>query len=121
MFLIQVRFLIQTICLSTPFDILTKKICLGQKVFFLINVKLPENLIFDTQLVEKCTISGVLANFRKRVSFWGPYLSSKHFSYRSLNFSRQGASFKYPYDYFLSGDFFNQKRGKIGQNSNILL
>ena len=65
----------------------------GKKIPFLINdVKSLENLIFGIHFVEKCLIWGVLTNFSKNVPFWGPYLSSKHFSYGSLNLSRQGVS-----------------------------
>ena len=45
--------------------------------------------------------------------FWGPYSSLKHFTYRPLNLSRQGTSFKHPYDYFLSDDFLTKKVAKL--------
>ena len=45
--------------------------------------------------------------------------SLKHFPYLPLNFSCQRASFKHPYDYFWVM-FFDQKSGKIDQNSKIL-
>ena len=69
----------------------------------------------------KCLIWGVLTYFGTNVPFWGPYLSSKHFSYPPLNLSRQGAFFKHPYDYFLSDDFMTKKSGKIGRNSKIFV
>ena len=51
-----------------------------------------------------------LTNLCKSVPFLGPYLSLKKYSYAPLNLSRQGASFKQPYDYVLSDDFFDQKK-----------
>ena len=82
-------------------------------------MKSPGNLIFDIHFAEKCFISDVLANFSKNVRFLGPHLSSKHFSYLPLNFSRQGASFKYPYDYFMSDDFLIKKVGNLVKTQNF--
>ena len=67
-------------------------------------------------MVEKCLVRGVLTNFSEKVPFWGPYIGSKYFSYLPLNLSRQGASFKHPYDHILSDDFLTKKSGKIGRN-----
>ena len=58
------------------------------------------HLISGIHFVEKFLIWGVSADFSKNVPFLGHYLSSKYFSFLSLNFSRQGTSFKHPYDYF---------------------
>ena len=49
-------------------------------------------------------------------NIFGPFLSLKHFSDISLNLSRQGASFKYLYDYILRYDFFTKRMGIIGRN-----
>ena len=89
---------------------------MGKKksIFFSIyDEKSAENFILGIYSVEKCLIRGVLTNFCKNVPFWGPYLSWKHFSYPPLNLSRQGASFKHPYDYFLSDDFLTKKVAKL--------
>ena len=61
-------------------------------------------------MVEKCLVRGVLTNFSEKVPFWGPYIGSKYFSYLPLNLSRQGASFKHPYDHILSDDFLTKKK-----------
>ena len=71
-------------------------------------------------MVETCLVRDVSTNLSKKVPFWGPYIPSKHFSYLPLNLSCQDASFEHPYDHILSDDFFDQKSGKIGQNSKIL-
>ena len=71
-------------------------------------------------MVEKCLVRGVLSDFSEKVPFWGPYIGSKYFSYLPLNLSRQGASFKHPFDHILSDDFLTKKSGKIGRNSKIL-
>ena len=36
------------------------------------DVKTPENLIFDIEFVEKCSVWGVLANFTKKNDFDEP-------------------------------------------------
>ena len=41
-------------------------------------------------------------------------------SHTPMNLSRQDASFKYPYDYILDHNFFEQKSGRFGRNSKIL-
>ena len=48
--------------------------------------------------------------FFKNVSFWRPYLSSKHFSYPPLKSFCRGVSFQNAYDYFFSGP---KKVGKL--------
>ena len=111
---------VKTIRLSTHNDIFEEKKIQNSIFFSIYDEKSAENFILGIHLVEKCLIRGVLTDFRKNVPFWGPYLSWKHFSYPSLNLSRQGASFKHPYDYFLSDDFLTKKSGKIGRNSKIL-
>ena len=84
------------------FGIAAKK----SKIVYSINdEKSAGNFILGIHSVEKCLFRGVLTNFCKNVPFWGPYLCLKHFSYQPLNLSRQGASFKHPYDYFSSDDF----------------
>ena len=93
----------------------------SQKKIQFNDVKSTEIFISDIQIVAKCLVRGVLTNFIKKVPFWGPYIPSKHFSYLPMNLSRQGASFKHPYDNILSDDFLTKQRGNIGRNSKILL
>ena len=64
-------------------------------------------------MVDKCLVRGVSTNFSKKVPCWGSYIGSKYFSYLPLNLSRQGASFKHPYDHILSDDFLTKKVGKL--------
>ena len=56
---------------STYIDIFDKKSLMwgwwAKKSFLFNDVKLLKN-----QFVEKCLIGGVLANFYKKVPFWGP-------------------------------------------------
>ena len=74
-------------------------------------------LVIDTSdwfLTLVSQIRHLWSECKKNVSFWGPYLSWKHFSYPPPNLSRQGASFTHPYDFFfLSDDFMTKKVAKL--------
>ena len=86
---------------------------MGQKVFkkFGFNdVKSPENLFCDIQIVEKCFICGVLQNLSEKFPLLGPKFSSKNFSYIPMNLTRRGASFKYPYKYIFNNDFLAKNK-----------
>ena len=69
----------------------------------------------------KCIDRGVLTNFSEKVPFWGPYWPLNYFSHRPLNFSRQDASFKHPYDYILNHNFFDQKVAKLVETQKFCL
>ena len=89
--------------------------------FFRFNdVKSLKIFIFDIQIVIKCLVTGVLTKFIKKVSFWGPYIPSKHFSYLLLDLSRQGASFKHPYNHILIDDFLTKKGGNWSEHKNFV-
>ena len=113
----------KAIRLSTHIDIFEEKRISnffgvgGRKVknflFRFNDVQSTEFFIFDIQIVEKCLVRGVLTNFIKKVTFWGPYIPLKHFSYLPLNLSCQDASFEHPYDHILSDDFLTKKVGKL--------
>ena len=85
---------VKTIRLSTIMIFLKKKIFnffwgvegkINQKICSIDDVKSPENFILGIYSVAKWLIWGALTNFCKKVKFWRPYLSLKHFSYPPVN------------------------------------
>ena len=88
----------------------------SSKFLLLYDVNWPEKFNHDNELVAKNLTGVVLADFRKKNSFWGPYLPSYYFSLVLLTFLRQDASSKHPYDYILNHDFLTQKLVKLVVN-----
>ena len=83
-------------------------------IFFLFNdVKSPEKFNHYNEFVEKCLIVEVLAIFSKKSPILGALLNLKLFFPVPLNFSRQEASFKYPYDYILDHNFLTKKVAEL--------
>ena len=95
----------------------------GQKVKFFVwfnDVKLLEKLVCDIQVVEKCSIRCVLANFYRK--FWGPYWPLNYFfSYaiqqQKINLTTLN-SHNFPYLYFFA--LVSEYKVKIFWNTNQL-
>ena len=86
--------------------------CLGIGVkksisFWFSDVKSTWKLIHDNKFVKKCLMEAVLAFFRI-VPFLGPYSPWNYFCHAPLNLARKDTLFKYPYDYILDHNFFDQ-------------
>ena len=87
--------------------------------FQLITLNLLKNSIVKLKST-KMTFGCVFDYFQHKSPILGTLSTFKKFSCAPLNLSRQGASFKYPYDYIWSDKIFNRKSDKIGRNSKIL-